>query len=152
MEAPESSQESAEPLGSPNPGQSRFSVLDTSALLALLFDEPGAAAVADAIAGGAAISTVNLSEAAAALVRNHRDPESILGAVTQQVSVEAFTEEDAQVAAALWAPTRGTGLSLGDRACLSLAKRLNAVTVTADREWADIDVGVTVALVRHASR
>jgi PIN domain nuclease of toxin-antitoxin system len=40
-------------------------LLDASALLALLFEESGAAAVADSIAEGAAVSTVNLSEVAA---------------------------------------------------------------------------------------
>ena len=129
---------------------SGFSVLDASALLTLLFEEPGASTVADVIAEGAAVSTVNLSEVAAVLVRNERDPDSILRRVAGQVTVEAFTREDALAAAALWARTRAIGLSLGDRACLALAKRLGVPAVTADREWNTIDVGITIRLVRPA--
>jgi PIN domain nuclease of toxin-antitoxin system len=125
-------------------------VLDASALLTLLLQEPGATAVADVIAEGAAVSTVNLSEVAAVLVRHERDADRILRAVTSQVTVEPFTPEDALAAAALWAPTRTAGLSLGDRACLALAQRLRVPAVTADREWATINVGVTIQLVRHA--
>lgn len=124
------------------------SVLDASAVLTLLFQEPGATAVADVIAEGAAVSTVNLSEVAAVLVRHERDADSILRAVTAQVTVEPFTTEDALAAAALWAQTRATGLSLGDRACLALAQRLGAPAVTADREWATVDVGITMRLLR----
>lgn len=125
-----------------------LSVLDTSAVLTLLFHEPGAAAVADVVADGAALSTVNLSEVAAVLVRHERDADSILRAVTAQVTVEPFTTEDVFAAAALWAQTRATGLSLGARACLALAQRLGAPAVTADRRWATVDVGITMRLVR----
>ena len=48
------------------------------------------------------------------------------------------------------APTRATGLSLGDRACLALAQRLRVPAVTADREWANVNVGITIQLVRPA--
>ena len=48
--------------------------IDASALLALLFAEPGAELVADAIAGGAVTSAVNLSEVATVLVRHKQDP------------------------------------------------------------------------------
>lgn len=44
-------------------------VLDASALLALLFDEPGAESVAEVIADGAALSTVNLAEVAGCATR-----------------------------------------------------------------------------------
>jgi ribonuclease VapC len=125
-------------------------VLDASALLTLLFQEPGATTVAEVIAEGAAVSTVNLSEVAAVLVRHERDADRILRAVTPQVAVQPFTTEDALAAAALWAQTRATGLSLGDRACLALAQRLVVPVVTADREWAAVKVGVTIQLVRPA--
>ena len=125
-----------------------LSVLDASALLALLFQEPGAAAVADFIAQGATVSTLNLSEVAAVLIRNERDVEGILHAVTAQLAVEAFTTADAFAAAALWPPTRATGLSLGDRACLALAQRLGVPAVTADRSWATVNVGIRIHQVR----
>jgi ribonuclease VapC len=127
-----------------------LTVLDASALLTMLFQEPGATSVADVIAEGAAVSTVNLSEVAAALVRHQRDTDRILRAVVAQVTIEPFTTEDALAAAALWAPTRSAGLSLGDRACLALAQRLGVPAVTADREWSTVNLGVTIQLVRPA--
>jgi PIN domain nuclease of toxin-antitoxin system len=126
-------------------------VLDASALLVLLLGEPGADKVADAIAEGAAMSSVNFSEVAALLVRNQRDANRILRSVADQVTVESFTSEDALTTAALAEPTRASGLSLGDRACLALAQRLAVAAITADREWAKLDLGIEIHLVRHTS-
>ena len=122
--------------------------IDASALLAMLFAEPGAETVAEAIAGGAATSAVNLSEVATVLVRHQRDPEKILDPVRQQLAVEPFTDADALVAAALYPKTTGKGLSLGDRACLALAHRLGSPALTADQAWAELDVDIAVQLVR----
>jgi ribonuclease VapC len=122
-------------------------VLDASALLALLLGEPGANEVAEAIAGGATLSTVNLSEAADALLRNSIDPEPVLSRVCEQVTVEPFTDDDAFAAAALRRPTSALGLSLGDRACLALAQRLDAVAATADRQWSKLELGIAIRLV-----
>jgi PIN domain nuclease of toxin-antitoxin system len=44
--------------------------------------------------------------------------------------------------------TRRRGLSLGDRACLALAIRENAIAVTADRDWGDLDIGCKIELIR----
>ena len=122
--------------------------IDASALLALLFAEPGAETVAEVIAGGAATSAVNLSEVATVLVRHQRDPEKILGPVREQLAVEPFTDADALVAAALYPKTASKGLSLGDRACLALAHRLVSTAVTADLAWAELDLDVAVQLIR----
>ena len=47
------------------------------------------------------------------------------------------------------ASTRKLGLSLGDRACLALAKRLRVPAYTADRAWAAVQVpGIVVRTVR----
>jgi PIN domain nuclease of toxin-antitoxin system len=48
----------------------------------------------------------------------------------------------------LRAGTRGKGLSLGDRYCLALAASRNAVAVTADRAWANLDIGLSIEMVR----
>ncbi|MDQ2759957.1 MAG: PIN domain-containing protein [Actinomycetota bacterium] len=100
--------------------------IDASALLALLFAEPGAELVADVIADGAAVSTVNLSEVSTVLVRHAQDPEKILAPVREQLAVEPFTDADALAAAELYPETASRGLSLGDRSCLALAQRLGA--------------------------
>ncbi|UNX55316.1 type II toxin-antitoxin system VapC family toxin [Georgenia sp. TF02-10] len=122
-------------------------VLDASALLTLIFNEPGAAQVADAVASGAAVGTVNLAEAGTVLVRNGLDPR-ILDAVQNKVDVEPLTAEDALVVAALYPLAQPHGLSLGDRACLALARRLEAPTLTADRAWADRDLDLEIRLLR----
>jgi ribonuclease VapC len=125
-----------------------IAVLDASALLAVLFAEPGAERVADVIAEGAVISTVNVSEVATLLVRRGQEPEKTLGPVREQVGVELFTPEDALTAAKLSPLTAPKGLSLGDRACLALAKRLAARAVTAEGTWAQLDVDVQIELIR----
>ncbi len=122
--------------------------IDASALLALLFAEPGAELVADAIAGGAAMSAVNLSEAATVLVRHEQDPEEILAPVRGQLAVEPFTHADALAAAALYPRTAGRGLSLGDRSCLALAQRLGTAAVTAEHAWAELELDIPVQLIR----
>jgi PIN domain nuclease of toxin-antitoxin system len=40
------------------------------------------------------------------------------------------------------------GLSLGDRACLALARMRRLPAVTADRAWARLDLGIAIELVR----
>jgi len=122
--------------------------IDASALLALLFAEPGAETVADAIADGAAITTVNFSEVATVLVRHKLDPGQVLGPVRRQLGVEPFTDADALAAAALYPQTMGKGLSLGDRSCLALAQRLGARAVTAEHAWTQLDLKIEVQLIR----
>jgi ribonuclease VapC len=122
--------------------------IDASALLALLFAEPGAEAVADTIAAGGAISAVNLTEVATVLVRHDQDPKQVLGRVREQLAVESFTDADALAAAELYPTTAGMGLSLGDRCCLALARRLGAPAVTAEHAWGELDLDVEVRLIR----
>lgn len=82
------------------------------------------------------------------LIRNHRDQEQVLGPVRSQVDVEPFSADDALVAASLYPEVSAPGLSLGDRACLALAQRLDAPAVTADHAWALLSLDVAVRLVR----
>lgn len=123
-------------------------VLDTSAVLALIFDEPGRDRVAPVV-GEAAISAVNLAEIVTKLVDMGYDDED-----AEQV-VEAFLPAvmpfDVALAIATGAMRRGTrqhGLSLGDRACLALALRESAQVLTADRAWQKLDIGVEVDVIR----
>jgi PIN domain nuclease of toxin-antitoxin system len=116
-------------------------VLDASALLAYLHEEPGADAVADAIAGGVVISTVNLAEVFSYSADRGANPAKLAAKLTQTgllngaITVEPFTTADAIDAARLRPLTRDAGLSLGDRACLALARRLGAPALTADAAW-----------------
>jgi ribonuclease VapC len=123
-------------------------VLDASALIALLWEEPGAAEV-EPLLGRASISAVNWAEVLqryrAHNIETAGKRESIeaLG-----ISIERFEAEDAETVAELWQSTRSAGLSLADRACLALARRLEVSAYTADRDWRKVKVGVEVVLIR----
>ncbi len=123
-------------------------VLDASALLTLLFGEPGADTVVEAVANGAAISAVNLSEVATVLTRRGLAVDAILDPVCEHVAVADFGKSDALSAAALQPSTAQAGLSLGDRACLALAQRLNVPALTADHGWTEVRLDVLVQLIR----
>lgn len=65
--------------------------------------------------------------------------------------VEPFTLGDAVVSGQLRGLTKRHGLSLGDRACLRLGRRLGLEVLTADRAWADIAdaIGMTIRVIRQ---
>ena len=123
-------------------------VLDASALLALMKAEVGADRVA-AVIDRAVIGTVNLAEVVAKFVRE----EIAIGVVREwiaalELDVRPFDRELAYAAGALLPATRGRGLSLGDRACLALARELGRTALTTDRAWRDLDVGVAIEVIR----
>ena len=123
-------------------------VLDASAVLAVLNREPGAAAVWDCLPG-AQLSAVNAAEVAAKLVDGGFGAEEAGQALTRLgARVVPFEEADVVPAAYIRAETRSAGLSLGDRACLALARRLGVPALTADRQWRDVQVDVEVRLIR----
>jgi ribonuclease VapC len=124
------------------------SVVDSSALLALIFDEPGASMVEVTLDDGAIVSSVNLSEVVARLSDSDNQDQARSSLESLKFDVAAFGEDDAWLAGTLRAQTRDLGLSLGDRACLALAISLRLPVVTADRIWANLDVGVDVVLCR----
>lgn len=123
-------------------------VLDASALLILLNDEPGGETVRHALSG-AAISAVNLSEVVAKLVdEGAPGPEILVRLEAIGAEVVPFDADQAYSAGLLRSVTRSRGLSLGDRACLSLALHLSVSVLTADRVWTELDLGVDVQLAR----
>ena len=123
-------------------------VLDASALLALLNRESGADVVGPLV-DRSVISSVNWTEVlqrAMALGMEVGDVREHLEALG--LGLLPFTPVDAELTARLWAISRQVGLSLGDRACLSLAQRLGLPALTADRSWAALDLEVEVRLIR----
>lgn len=129
-------------------------VLDSSALLAFLREEPGAERVAAALERGASISAVNWSEVLTKLADLGFDQElcqssfEASGALAAALAIVPFDSEQARLAAELRASTRASGLSLGDRACLALAIHLAAAVLTCDREWSTLALPVEIRLVR----
>lgn len=125
-------------------------VLDASAMLAVLRRESGAETVIGKLTD-AAISAVNLSEVVGALTRDGISPAQIRAMLEGfPAEVILFDRDLAFDAGLLFAQTRTAGLSLGDRACLALARRRADTALTADRAWARIAdaVGVEVELIR----
>jgi PIN domain nuclease of toxin-antitoxin system len=121
-------------------------VLDASAVLAYLHGEPGASTVRGYLAN-AVISTLNWSEILQKMLARGADIEGMSDEIRDiGVDIAEFTAEDAEAAALLW--RRGRSLSLADRACLALAQRLSTQALTADRAWAELDLGVEVQLIR----
>lgn len=64
------------------------------------------------------------------------------------LTVEPFSAADADTAALLWPQTRNLGLSLADRACLSLTLRLNLPVFTCELIWAELNLPLRIELLR----
>ena len=122
-------------------------VLDASALLAVLYREPGSAVVERYFAE-AVVSSVNLSEVAARLSEHGIDSEEVLEIVTGLgLEVREFDTDLALEAGALREFTRPLRLSLGDRACLALGIAEGAPILTTDRAWAGVPIETTAEVV-----
>ncbi len=123
-------------------------VLDASALIAAILEEPGAEAVTRRLPGSM-ISSVNLVEVGTRLVDIGYDPSLVLEHIDALgVAVVPFDQDLAVRTFQLRASTRAAGLSLADRACLALAVREQATAVTSDRAWKRVDVPCPIELIR----
>jgi ribonuclease VapC len=124
-------------------------VLDTSAALALIYDEPGANKVRAALPG-ASMSTVNVAELLTVLIR-HGIPEPQAIGLLQRLGLKIrdFATDHAIVAARLHTvKAEARRISLGDRACLATAIALGVPAVTADRNWQGLGLPVQVEFIR----
>lgn len=125
-------------------------VLDASAILALLKGERGASKVAGVIAD-ASVCAINHAEVISHFVELGApldEVRAMLGALPY--SVVAVDDALAWEAGSLRAETASAGLSLGDRFCLALARRLGVSAYTADKTWKDIasDAGAKIVVIR----
>ncbi|MGB4115714.1 MAG: type II toxin-antitoxin system VapC family toxin [Polaromonas sp.] len=127
-------------------------VMDSSALLAVTKGEKGAETVMELIeANDCVISSVNMAEVATRMLDLGLPLNELKRALGLfNMDVIDFNEVQAMACAELRPLTKSAGLSLGDRACLGLAKLMDATAVTSDRPWMAIAeaVGVKVLLIR----
>jgi PIN domain nuclease of toxin-antitoxin system len=123
-------------------------VLDASALLALINQEPGFEKVA-AVISTACMSSVNVAEVVSKLMDkgfSEVEIREIFEAL--KVLIIPFDEEQGFIAGLLRTETKSLGLSLGDRACLSLAIQQKLSVLTADRVWAGLQLGLNIQMIR----
>jgi PIN domain nuclease of toxin-antitoxin system len=123
-------------------------VLDASALIALINDEPGAGKVGP-LMPHSVISAVNYCETIQRLRRGGIPLEEVKLVLSRLVAPPIpFDENLAYIAASIHERTRTHGLSFGDCACLALAHSLKLPALTAEREWEKIDAGVKIVRIR----
>ncbi len=123
-------------------------VLDSSAMLCVIFQETGIEDVARRL-DGALVSAVNVTEVFSKLQDRGMPDDSIEKILAGfKLTVVAFDEHLARMAGRLRNAKRGKGLSLGDRACLALAIARGAIAVTTDQAWQEVNCGARVLLVR----
>lgn len=128
---------------------SSCNVLDSSAILAVIFGEPESDKLPPELLANSVVSTVNLAEVHSKLVAKGWEVdeawEDCVGVVDR---ILPFTAEQAKTAGALVLLTRSIGLSLGDRACLALALELKAPIYTADRPWKNLKLNLRINSIR----
>ncbi len=110
-------------------------VLDSSAILAVIFQETGADIV-EPLLENSLVSTINVAEVFTKLAEKSILNQKMIDDF-QQLGIEImdFDFEQAAKVAELRPLTKHLGLSLGDRSCLALAILNNAPAVTADKAW-----------------
>lgn len=126
-------------------------VLDASAVLAVLREEGGAERVEEALANGALVTAANLAEVITKLIAYDTAAEVIMAKIAElNIEVVPITEEDGRVAGFLYFDTKEFGLSLGDRCCIAVGMRHDALILTADRPWknANLDAVANIDLIR----
>ena len=122
-------------------------VLDSSAVLAALNKEPGGERVLSRFKDGA-ISAVNFAEVVSKLSRTGDVSQIISDLQDLLPDIRPFDADQALASGLLGSPIRDLGLSLGDRACLELGKRLGVPILTADPAWEKLDVGGKIECLR----
>jgi len=128
----------------------RSLVIDTSAVLSLLFAEDGAEAVRTALRGSRTfLSAVSYSEAMAKALDRKVPFETARAAIhALQLTPVPFDAAHALTAASFRPATRDFDFSFADRACLATAALAKAPALTADKDWDEVDLGIKIIQIR----
>ncbi|WP_020559165.1 type II toxin-antitoxin system VapC family toxin [Thiofilum flexile] len=125
-------------------------VVDTSAILAYLFNETGAELIEQILEESSClISSVNYTELASKLVDKGMPIADVI--VTLESLELEFIAQDSQQAlinAELRPLSKPYGLSLGDRACLALGILNSIPVITADRVWKEVSNEIEIQVIR----
>ena len=123
-------------------------VFDASAVLAMVYQEPGAEEVTSRL-DGSLISSVNFSEVLQKAGAEGYDLNEVAALLRSMVDgIVPFDDRMARETAGLWQQTRVEGLSLADRACLALTAAVSGVAVTTDTAWAKLDLqGIAIHVI-----
>ena len=122
-------------------------LLDASAVLALINDEPGAGEV-QSIIGRAVVSSVNAAEVAGKLADHGLTDNQIQTILAVGFDTLPFGAEETAIVPKLRRETAEYGMSLGDRCCLATALTHNYPVLTADRVWAKLKIrGLKVSVL-----
>jgi PIN domain nuclease of toxin-antitoxin system len=124
-------------------------VLDSSALLALIQNEPGAEIIKPLL-NVTVMSTINVAESLTVLQRTNIPTQEALSLINDIVNmIVPFDLEQARHVAELQSHLQHKGLSLGDRACIALGVKLQASIYTADKAWSELKVtSADIKLIR----
>jgi ribonuclease VapC len=123
-------------------------VLDSSAVLSVLWEEPGNTYVLEHI-DGACMSAVNYAEVLTKIADRGVEKRTAMHLLDGlAIDIIAFDKTQSEAVGDLRLPTLSLGLSVGDRACLALALAKQSNVLTADRAWQTLELEIDVQLIR----
>jgi PIN domain nuclease of toxin-antitoxin system len=123
-----------------------MTVFDTSAVLAIVYNEDGRSA-AQARLDDSAISTVNVAEVLRDMMVSSGDGLDAVYELFSRLPISVVSPDLGQAKRVAELKSL-QGLSLGDCFCIALAESRRTPVITADQDWADLDLAVPVELIR----
>ncbi len=125
-------------------------VLDSSAILAVIFDEPGTHKVIPYLPW-AYVSSINRTETLNIIARKFgcsSVEEAKKWYEPLEIETISFDQVQSDIAADMNIHSRKLGLSIGDCICLALGRVKNLPVFTADKVWAELDLGMDIRIIR----
>ena len=118
-------------------------ILDSSALLALIHNEPGCDVVKPLLPN-AVMSSINIAEVIGILGARYKMPQNEITEMIEELiqTIISFNTAQAYIVGEIEKINRAQklALSLADKACISLGELLNAPIYTADKAWAKVPI------------